>query len=398
MHHSGFAGRVPDRPEERAGSFWMSVNEQFLRGAPALATTFNFPNGETISFVCPRAQIDELLPSLNADIQTALKSDLNDDEICSNLHDVGRRLRDCLLVSDPATDTNADRQLLARLFRQHDSFDLQCQVHLPIPLELLVFDAPVGVGPFARMMGGRANTYFVSRSRPGRPAGKGASFFHDNTADTVRQGYALAALQSAFGHKVDKHVDLERGKLSEVQSEIDRLFKNAKSAWAHFQCHVEYPAGQPNQKMLQLSRQFLAGPDRFKTASTAIAGIFLNGCGATNILKGQTDLQSSWGEHFVGMCFVPSVIGPFCAVPDVKTLPFTQAFYARLAADGDVYASFVSAKRSRLASTDCTALTYRYIGPRTLKVPLDAPPAQLEFFDPAAEFFDPEAHTGSVAE
>ena len=102
-------------------------------------------------------------------------------------------------------------------------------------------------------------------------------------------------------------------------------FKNGRSAWAHFQCHVEYPPGQPRDKKLQLTRHFLATTDRFSSASSALSGIFLNGCGATNFLSGQPDLQSSWSEHFMAECFVPTVIGPFCAVLDRKTLALSRA-------------------------------------------------------------------------
>lgn len=387
MHHSGFAGRVPDLPEP-IGSFWVNVSEQYLHGASVLETTFSFPDGDAVSFKCPRTQIEGLLPGLNADIESALKANLGNDEICGNLHDIGQRLTDCLLVSDPAPETKAERRRLATLLRQYAASDLQCRVNLPIPIELLVFDTPIaGMGPFARMIGGRPNNYYVSRSRPGRPAGKGVSFFHDDIAYSVSEGHALAAVQTAFGHRVDQHANLENGKLPEAQKEIDRLFKDGKSAWAHFQCHVEYLPGQPNRKRMRLTRQFFAGTERFPSASSAIAGIFMNGCGATSILVGQPppNLQSSWSEYFMGTCYVPAVIGPFCAVPDDRTLPFTRAFYASLAAEGDAYASFVNAKRTRLAATDCTAITYRYVGQRVLRVPLDAPLGQLDFFDPEAE-------------
>ncbi|MGY3449183.1 hypothetical protein [Bradyrhizobium sp. USDA 4353] len=382
MHRSGFAGRVADRPEEsESGSFWVTLSELHLHG-PVLVTTFTAPNREVVSFTCQRAKIDALLPTLKADIESSLRTSLSKEEICNNLHDVGRRLTDCLLVCHPHSDTRKNRIRLANLFRKFADSDLQCQVHLPIPLELLLFDKPVaGVGPFARMIGGRPNIYYASPWRPGRATGRGASFFHDHTAETVSKGQALAAVQSAFGLSVEKHVDLEYLKLKEATNEIDRLFKNGKSAWAHFQCHVEYPPEQPRNKKLQLTRHFLATTDRFSSASTALSGIFLNGCGATNFLSGQPDLQSSWSEYFMSECFVPSVIGPFCAVLDPDTLPFTQAFYASLASNGSAYASFVSARRERLEAGDCTALTYRYVGPVTLRVPLASSVSQLDFFD-----------------
>uniref|UniRef100_UPI0025D16166 hypothetical protein n=1 Tax=uncultured Caulobacter sp. TaxID=158749 RepID=UPI0025D16166 len=243
--------------------------------------------------------------------------------------------------------------------------------NLPLPLELLTLEAPVGgIAPFETMLGGRAGIHYPTSTRHGRPPGAGAAFFHDAEMSSVEDDHWRDALGQAFG-LVDQHAELVVGDLAGATAELNRLY-GGTSAWAHFQCHAIY---SKFAKKLQLTRKFEVDEERFRGGGRYLVAVFLNCCRATELSEDVTvpplenALRGSWSEHFSSVGLVPAVIGPFCSLEDEETVEFGRAFYKALASSEDVYDSFVAARAERLAEGHAAALVYRFLGHTSVQLP-----------------------------
>ena len=240
-----------------------------------------FVGGDTFSFFASADRVNKRIRLIDRRLETALARNQPADVVVPQLGLLGEELSELLLNRETPEITMQERQDANEALAGSGGTVIY-QLGVPVPIELLAFERPVGgVGRFANLLGGRPEGFSQNGRRPGKVVGAGAVLFHDEGIGSC-EGDIQKVLDIAFPNGVEPHETLVRSQRVEAQGEIDRLFRSSSASLIHFQCHTTV---EENLHRLRLTDDFEAEQLHFREPGARLAPIACPGFTDSHYLR-----------------------------------------------------------------------------------------------------------------